>query len=234
VSGLFNGGTTLQRYQLTDVLQNGFRRDIAMIPQRFVTEYPQRCGQLLGMLEPQARDAGLVGSFALLVASAAVTMPFGRMTERDHPLGQPESGLFRSIRQLRRRPFLAAPFWAGIVPKFFRYAKIVNDPEFANGWRDEAGNHPIHSSEVKDGDTVLRTIRHALAHGNVVYLDEHGHEIPGKQLRYLAFLSEHEDGRSHRVAIFGEEDFLHFLKSWILWLQTFPPENRFAFGEAAE
>lgn len=204
-----------------------------MIPQRFVTEYPGRCGQLLEMLEPQARDADLVGSFALLVASAAFTIPFGRMTEAEHLLGRPERGLSRAIRDLRRQPFLEAPFWNGNAPEFFRYAKIVNDPELAEGWRDETGNHPIHSTEVKDGNTVLRTIRHALAHGNVVFLDENGHEKPGYQLRFLAFLSKHGDGQSHRVVIFGEEDFLTFLKAWIAWLQTFPPEHKFVFAEAA-
>jgi hypothetical protein len=30
-----------------------------MIPERFVTEYPERCGQLFDMLERPARDADL-------------------------------------------------------------------------------------------------------------------------------------------------------------------------------
>jgi hypothetical protein len=205
-----------------------------MIPQRFVTEYPKRCSQLLHMLEPQARDANLVGSFALLIASAAFTIPFGRMTEARHPLGRPEPGLSRAIRKLRRRPFLEAPFWEGNTPESFRYAKIVNDPEVAGAWRDEAGNHPLHSKKLKDGCTILQTIRNGLAHGNIVYLDETGHENPGRQLRYLAFLSKHDDGKSHRVVIFSEEDFLMFLKAWIVWVQTFPPESDFMFAEAAE
>ena len=205
-----------------------------MIPQRFVTEYPERCCQLLNLLEPLARERDLVGSLSLLVASAAFTIPFGRLTETDHPLGRPEHELAKAIRRLRRRPFLEAPFWNGASPDFFRYARVVNDPEYAGAWRDEAGKHPLQSAESKDGNTVLRTIRHALAHGNVVYLDENGHESPGHRLRYLAFLSKHDDGQSYRVAIFGEDDFLKFLKSWIAWLQTFPPEREFQFMEAAE
>ena len=50
-----------------------------MIPERFVTEYPKRCGQLLAMLESQARQVDLVGSFSLLVASAAFTIPFASL-----------------------------------------------------------------------------------------------------------------------------------------------------------
>jgi hypothetical protein len=207
-----------------------------MIPQRFVTEFPERCGQLLAILEPQAREREQIGSFALLVASAAFTIPFARMTEAKHPFGRPERALFRAIKRLRGRPFLQAPFWNGAAPRVFRYAKIVNNPEIAAHWRNGAGIHPIHSTEENNGSTVLRTIRNALAHGNVVYLDEYGHESPGHRLRFLAFLSKPEDKNdpSHRVAIFGEEDFVTFLKAWIAWVQTFPQEREFVFAEAAE
>jgi hypothetical protein len=205
-----------------------------MIPQRFVTEYPERCGQLLQMLEPHARERDLIGSFALLVASAAFTIPFARMTERQHPTGKPEPGLFLAIEGLKKRSFLDAPFWNGVRPGFFRYAKISTSPEHAAGWRNAAGEHPIKSAEEKDGNTVLRTIRHALAHGNVIYLDESGHEMPGNRLRYLAYLSKHESGSGHRVVIFDEETFLAFLKSWISWAQTFPPETELMLVEAAE
>lgn len=205
-----------------------------MIPQRFVTEYPERCGQLLAMLEPQARASDLVGSFALLVASAAFTIPFARMTEKGHPAGEPEATLSSAIEALKKKSFLDAPFWNGLTPAFFRYAKIVNSPEHAGGWRDDAGVHPIKLGENKDGNTVLRTIRHALAHGNVVYLDQNGHEMPGSQVRYLAFLCKHERDPAYRAVIFDEESFLAFLKCWISWLQTFPPESEFVFAEAAE
>lgn len=205
-----------------------------MIPQRFVTEFPERCGQLLDMLEGQARKADLVGSFALLVASASFTIPFGRITETRHPLGRSESALSDAIKGLKRcKSFLNAPFWNGNPPELFRYAKILNDPEHAEHWRNADGVHPINSSEKKDANTVLRTIRHALAHGNVVYLDENGHEKPGNSLCFLAFLDKHDDGKSHRVVIFEEEGFLAFLKAWIAWLQTFPKESGFYFEESA-
>lgn len=205
-----------------------------MIPHRFVTEYPERCGQLLAMLEPQAREHDLLGSFALLVASAAFNIPFARMTEKNHPAGKPEAALFSAIQGLKKVPFVEAPFWGTAKPGFFRYAKIVTNPENAAGWADDAGAHPLKSTHEKDGNTVLRTIRHALAHGNVVYLDENGNEAPGNKVRYLAFLSKHESGAGHRIAIFDEESFLAFLKAWIGWLQTFPPEHSFNFSEAAE
>jgi hypothetical protein len=208
-----------------------------MIPHRFVTEYPQRCAQLLHDLEPRARKRDLLGSFALLVASAAFTIPFARMVEAEHPFGRPEHQLVRAIRGLKKRAFLNAPFWDGAEPGFFRYAKILANPEHAASWRNVAGVHPINSEEKKDANTVLWTIRNALAHGNIVYLDENGNDWPGNRLRYLAFLSKNEiDHRveGYRVVIFDEESFLTFLKSWIAWVQTFPPETTLEFAEAAE
>jgi hypothetical protein len=205
-----------------------------MIPERFVTEYPERCGQLLDMLERPARKADLLGSFALLVASAAFTIPFGRIAEKAHPLGRPEEGLFNAIESLKKESFLSARFWAGTKPAFFRYAKIETDAENSAGWQNARGKHPLKSTQVKDANTVLRTIRHALAHGNIVYLDQDGYDTVGSRLAFLAFLSKHESGKGYRVAIFDEETFLAFLKAWIGWLQTFPPERQLAFGEAAE
>jgi len=203
------------------------------VPDRFVTEYPDRCRQLLDMLEGPAREADLIGSFALLVASAAFNIPFARMVEKAHPLGAPEDKLYGAIQGLKKQPFEKAEFWKGAAPAFFRYAKIVTSAEDSRGWQDAAGNHPLSSTEQKDANTVLRTIRNALAHGNVVYLDKDGYETPGNRLVYLAFLSKHESGAGYRVAIFDEESFLAFLKAWISWLQAFPPE-RVLFAEAAE
>lgn len=156
------------------------------------------------------------------------------MIERDHPLGTPEGQLHIAIKQLRKQPFAEAAFWDGGKPSFFRYAKIVTGAEDSVYWCDANGEHPLSSKASKDANTVLRTIRNALAHGNVVYLDKNGHETPGQRLVYLAFLSRHEKADGYRVAIFDEESFLAFLKAWIEWLQTFPPERALMFAEAAE
>ena len=89
--------------------------------------------------------------------------------------------------------------------------------------------HPLESMDKKDTGTVLRVIRNALAHGNVVYLDGNGHETPGHKVLFLGFLSKNR--QSHRVVIFGEEDFLRFLKAWINWVTTLPAEREFIFAE---
>jgi hypothetical protein len=170
----------------------------------------------------------------VLVASAAFTIPFGRMTESKNPLASPEHCLSSAIKRLKKKSFLDAPFWNGVRPRFFRYATIAANPENSILWRNASNVHPLRSEEDKDGKTILLTIRRALAHGNIVYLDKRGYEAPGNRLIYLAFLSNHDSGTGYRVVIFDEESFLQFVKSWIVWLQTFPHETELIFAEAAD
>ncbi|MBF0269950.1 MAG: hypothetical protein HQL44_15300 [Alphaproteobacteria bacterium] len=206
-----------------------------MIPSRFVVEYPQRCSDLLCMLEADARKADLLGSFSVLVASAAFTIPFSRIVEPKHPLGHHEDRLSKAIKKLKKVPFQRAPFFHEKSQIFFRYALIATNPECTQSWRNSSGVHPIDSTEEKDGNTILRAIRNALAHGNVVYLDKWGHETPGEKLTYLGFISKHESKQgNYRVAIFDGEGFLEFLKGWIKWIASFPAETKFEFQEAAE
>jgi hypothetical protein len=211
------------------------------VPERFVTEYPDRCRRLLDMLEGPARSGDLIGSFALLVASAAFNIPYARMSEKDHPLGRPEDRLYDAMEGLNKQRFEDASFWKGAGPSFFRYARIMTDAEDSFRWRDAEGNHPLSSmTQSKNANRVLRTIRNALAHGNVVYLDKNGHETPGNQLVYLVFLSKpdkkdkQDNGDGYRIAILDEESFLAFLKAWTDWLQEFPLGRKLKFAVAAE
>jgi hypothetical protein len=210
------------------------------VPERFVTEYPDRCRRLLEMLEGPARKADLIGSFALLVASAAFNIPYARMSEEDHPLGRPDHRLYHEIEELKKQRFEEAAFWNGAGPSFFRYARIITNPEDSSRWEDANGNHPLSSrTRPKNASRVLRTIRNGLAHGNVVYLNKDGQETPGDKLVYLAFLSkpdreDKQDGDGYRIVIFDEEGFLAFLKAWINWLQTFLLDREFKFAVAAE
>jgi len=86
---------------------------------------------------------------------------------------------------------------------------------------------------------VLRVLRNALAHGNVVYLDEKGLEVKGAKVQYLAFLSRYEEtpedrekSETYRLVATTEEQFLSFVKQWAKWLTTLPADDKLV--EAAE
>jgi hypothetical protein len=217
-----------------------------MIPARFVVEYPLRCLELLQALEPTARKRKLLASFSLLAASGIFTIPYSRLKEHSHPLGEPPRcrSLYDALRIINKQKFLGAEFWRETQPGPWRFSRIVSRPNSTINWRDERGLHPMRADAQNMIGTckvreVLWVIRNALAHGNIVYLDESGNESWGAEVRYLAFLTRHEELRapppkSYDLVTATEESFLDFVKSWANWLGRFPPDDRLIFREAAD
>jgi hypothetical protein len=67
----------------------------------------------------------------------------------------------------------------------------MNDANDTERW-DEEGHHPMkanakNSLPRRKADAVLRVIRNALAHGNIVYLNEHGLDEHNTKLQFSGF-----------------------------------------------
>lgn len=200
---------------------------------------------LFEVMEGMARQRELVGSFSLVVATSVFLIPYERM-KAAHPLhraGQ-EADVYDAIRRAERQKFLEGEFWPERPDDVWRFSRIMNDANRTLDWRDEAGAHPMEAgaansiTDRRAGD-VLRVVRNALAHGNVVYLDEEGFETIGARVQYLAFLSRYEDtpeqrelSETYRLVVTTEEGFLHFVKSWATWLARMPQDDRLV--QAAE
>jgi hypothetical protein len=216
------------------------------VPTRFVVEYPERCLKLLDRVECWARKERLVGSLALLVASAAFVIPYERI-KAAHPMHKDEDdGLNEALRKLdKKEKFVNAPFWAGEAPGSWRYSRIMNNANDTSHWLDEDGKHPVGKDASnligkKTAGTVLRVIRNALAHGNVVYLSSDGLEEPGKDLKYLAFLSRYEEtdedkkrSETYRLVVASQHDFLAFVRAWANWIRSFDESRDTTLFEAA-
>ena len=218
-----------------------------MIPKRFVVEYPERCITMLEMLEPAARKEQLLGSFSLLVAASLFLIPYERM-KKTHPLNnrRDEPELYDAIRALERQPFKPSDMWGDYTPRNWRFSRIITNPDRTENWLDEDECHPMEETAINTIDKrkigeVLRVVRNALAHGNVVYLDEHGYEQHGETVQYLAFLSRYEENEeqrnkseTYRLVATTEEEFLTFIKCWANWLQKFPADSCLYSAMAAE
>lgn len=105
--------------------------------------------------------------------------------------------------------------------------EISNNINNPSKWQDTFGRHPLRAgaiNNIKEQNVIniLLTLRHALAHGNVVYLNEDGNEAPGRRVTHLAFVSKGLIGSaSYRVLIVEENAFVDFLKAWANWLSKF-------------
>ena len=144
-----------------------------------------------------------------------------------------DDDLTRALLDLDKRQFLTAPFWAGATAGIWRYSRIVKNVNNASNWSDENDNHPMHEKSLdcigkaKAGE-VLRVIRNALAHGNVVYLNADGCEEAGTEVKYLGFLSRYEESKeerkvaeTYRLLATTEDTFLAFVKAWATWISKF-------------
>ncbi len=197
------------------------------VPQRFVTEYPKRCLDLIEILDQPAHELDLLGSFSLLIAGSVLTIPYERLQRRHFLFHGHDQVLSAASKGLGKVNFPDAPFWNGNGPKDWGQSRVMANVSEPNKWLDEDKCHPMCKGARNTLDThsaaeVLRVIRNALAHGNVVYLNENGLEIPGDRMHFLAFLSRYEeeavDNPTFRIVSAPEMEFLRFVKCWATWI----------------
>lgn len=200
-----------------------------MIPGRFATEYPERCLELLNAFEPVAHERDLVGSFSVMLASSILLVPWER-AKNEHPIRQEKGGALQTnLRRLERRKWLEADFWTDAAPGEWHFSRIIGDPNDVQHWHNERGDPSFSENantiQKRRVGEVLRVLRNALAHGNIVYLNEQGQEIQGERVQHLAFLSRYEENEgdrkkaeTYRVVTVRETDFLPFVRAWAIWV----------------
>jgi len=203
------------------------------VPSRFAIEYPQRALELIQLCEDAARRNDLVGSFGLLAAAAVLTIPFERMkaTHFLHDEAK-DFDLAAQIKKLEKVKFLDAPFWEGQTPGAWHQARVVRAVDNVDEWQDDAGRPSLspdaNTMDRRKAEEVIRVLRNALAHGNIIYLDKDGREIAGHRMTHMAFLSRYEETReqqqkaTYRVVVASEDEFLRFVKAWATWIGSFP------------
>lgn len=101
-----------------------------MIPTRFISEYPERCLNLITMMEPKARKADLLGSFALLAAASVFTIPYER-AKVHHMLARPtdDAPLYQALRVLEQEPFLSSELWGNEDAGEWNYLRVKHSSE---------------------------------------------------------------------------------------------------------
>ncbi|TAW39041.1 hypothetical protein ELI17_37355 [Rhizobium ruizarguesonis] len=216
-----------------------FMEGVMGVPDRFAVEYPRRALELIEMLETSAREKSLLGSFGLLAASAVLTIPFERM-RTGHFLhdNERDADLVKHLKALEKAAFLKAPFWRKAPEDGeWRQSRIMGNVDKAHRWLDQDGRDPrseeANTIQTRKASQVLRVLRNALAHGNIIYLDRDGEEIAGNQMVYMAFLSRYEEtaeqceqAETYRLVIATEDAFLHFVKSWAGWIADLDLDRR--------
>lgn len=188
---------------------------------------------LLDALQPIAQQRNLTASMALMVAMPLLIIPLERTNTKARAPANAINDVFgarsfvAALRQLKRRPFCEVFLQGPEQRSQWRYVEFAENINNPSAWRDSLGRHPLARGAQndileQDVNNILLTLRHALAHGNVVYLDENGHETPGRLVTHLAFVSDTKPGnRFYRVLIVEENAFIQFLRAWAQWISGF-------------
>ncbi|MER8970394.1 hypothetical protein NKI25_33110 [Mesorhizobium sp. M0808] len=205
------------------------------VPSRFAIEYPRRALDLIEMLEDRARGRDLLGSFGLLAASAVLTIPYERMKATHFLHDDARDGdLVAAFKRLEKTSFPEAEFWNGERMGPWWQSRVGGPIDHVDQWRDASGHHPMSvAAENSIGDhsaeAVIRVLRNALAHGNIIYLDKDARERADNQMVYMAFLTRYPDKEgepeTYRMVATKEEEFLRFVKLWATWISNIAADS---------
>ena len=201
-----------------------------MTPERFCTEVPLRMRRLLDVMYPMAEQHELTTSFTLMIAMPLLMIPLERTATRG---GDPANAIndvqisqsfVQALLLLKRSLFWVEFLQDPQLLRRWRFTDIRRRIDQPSQWRDSLDRHPMRPgarNDIKEQtvENVLMTVRHALAHGNVVYLNEDGNEAPGRPVTHMAFVAKGRNASApYRVVIVEELAFVDFLKAWADWL----------------
>lgn len=140
---------------------------------------------------------------------------------------------------LQRQRFGQSPFFVPGRWRFYEYrdvsinlSKGMPEQIAAKLDQDEAADR----ASAMQASQWLSVIRNALAHGGVIYLDEHGRSSHDAPVKMFGFVSgkfkggpcphqQEQTCRAERVPVglnilrISEEDYRDFLRRWVDWMQ---------------
>jgi hypothetical protein len=210
-------------------------------PVNYSAEVPLRCQALIDMLagqvdeasDPQGRWGGpLKTTFLLAMATPMLVLPVERIfkpqdpskhfvaddIELDPELSTRLAGMFDPNRPFASTPFFEAGNWT--------YVASCEGFEVGRNWPTERldelnSKDALIAAEVSSARDILLSLRNALAHGGVTYLDKHGgHTL--FETNMLGFASFAAGGKAGRLRMVRTTvpGFQRFLKAWVDWLSS--------------
>jgi hypothetical protein len=186
--------------------------------QDFVKDFPKRCQELLQLAESPALAMGREVTLMLMVAATAF-MPFERLRpegRHNHPSKDkerfPEAAT--ELKTLLETPFTASDLFDKDA-KSWATGKLKSLDGTPDDWPELQKLKPI--SKEKKVNYIFKTIRNALAHGNL-------YTRGGDEIKSIIFVSTIED--KDRIIGFkfvsvSPADFRFFLTRWFEFLDKF-------------
>jgi hypothetical protein len=190
----------------------------------FIQDFPIRCEKILTAYRDCACKNGREVTHMLSIASAAITIPFARLREREHPSQDKKKcqQAASKFANLCDKYFLSSSLW-GKSTKSWKYGLVKKDDI------EREKEYWIANASSLSNDTkvleVLSVIRNALAHGSIFTLPNNDDQIENIILFSKEKICEKLTGNFNLLMV-SVEDFNEFLVKWIDFLKTLeiPPE----------
>jgi hypothetical protein len=199
----------------------------------FVTDFPQRCVQLLDECQDQIKTSGREVTMSLALASSALIIPFERLcpSSADHIAPDRNSERVSELGRLLNQSFV---MWSG--SKCWRELGSLSTRSIrgrhVEEWLDQRAVIPV-PIERRVG-SVLTVIRNALAHGNLYSREGCNGEIDA-----LVFVSRRRDPHAstpcancgqrvrplideYEALVSTPADFVSLLRIWVAVLVRLP------------
>ena len=183
----------------------------------FIQDFPGRCIDILDKYIEGAKQTNREVTLMLVVASAALTIPFERLRDNDHIAGN-----------VRTYKDASASFNKKVHEKFstlqgqgksWKCIESVDKKDFDKGIDSVVNGNPKDLPEGYTIDKVLALVRNALAHGNIFT-----YPSQAPQIEIMVFISEKREDRKptgkYNGLLVSPDDFLIFLKWWVEFLKS--------------
>jgi hypothetical protein len=186
----------------------------------FVSDFPARCGALLGDFERPARLRKREVTLMLCVAMPSIVVPLERLAgprwgpEGANP-GHPSRDWERfeqaksSLETLFESAFRGSPIWPDAASRSWRFGELSDVSNGPDSWTELHTPKPLGSD--RKAKTVLLHIRNALAHGNIFTRGN-------PEIEQIILLSRPRGADRFRFLAVAPADFRAFLKYWLEFL----------------
>lgn len=183
----------------------------------FVQDFPTRCKDVLKLAESRAIHQGREVTLLLVVASAAIIVPYERL-RKDGQFPHPSSDRDKftqasaKLDALLNCKFLGSALWNQEDARSWKYGELKSVTGAPDTWPELDSIKPVNNDKCV-GD-MLRIVRNALAHGNVY--------TQGNPIKCLSFVSGRPNKKNNewKYLQVSPDDFKSFLNQWFHFLEA--------------
>ncbi|TBG74379.1 hypothetical protein ELG69_28965 [Rhizobium leguminosarum] len=210
-------------------------------PTHFSLEVPKRAHQLLRDLYEHLSDSDgtklpLKATFLLSISMPIIILPIERILKYKRKPSEVHMNdavlnpklavaVYRAIDledKVHLADFFTGPWQFASLEKGAGFPNLAADGLPGSVAAQLDSPSAIEDAKNLSANRFCKILRNALAHGGILYLDEHGRSSSASPVRRFAFVSTNDPKNPTKLHFLriGMADYRAFLQKWVEWLKT--------------